>query len=72
MVDNPYVMERLARERYEDQLRLADQRRLQRSAVEAPRPVQSGDLTAWLGTATATASPRGGAGPTSNPSPRRA
>jgi hypothetical protein len=61
MVDNPYVMERLARDRYEEQLRMADQRRLQRSATEAPRPVQSGDLTAWLVT-----------GSRSNPTPRRA
>lgn len=72
MVDNLYVMERLAKERYEDQLRLADQRRLQRSAAEAPRPKRTGDLTALLATATATASPRAGAGSTSNPTPRRA
>jgi hypothetical protein len=72
MVDNLYVMERLARERYEDQLRMADQRRLQRSAAEAPRPVQSGGLTAWLVTATATPSPRGGAGATPHKAPRRA
>jgi len=59
MVDNLYVLERLAKERYEDQLRMAEQRRLQRSAAEAPRPVQSGDLTAWfVGGSSSTPTPR--------------
>ncbi|HEY3247619.1 MAG TPA: hypothetical protein VGK88_04920 [bacterium] len=47
MVENMYVMERLAAQKVQDFLQMAEQHRLARSASEAARPSAPKELVTW-------------------------